>query len=48
MSSYITASLLLSFITTLLLPPQVTLKTTVGDLDIELWAKEAPKVRLAI
>jgi hypothetical protein len=24
---------------------QVTLKTTVGDLDIELWAKEAPKVR---
>jgi hypothetical protein len=23
---------------------QVTLKTTIGDLDIELWPKEAPKV----
>jgi hypothetical protein len=23
---------------------QVTLKTTLGDIDIELWAKEAPKV----
>jgi hypothetical protein len=23
---------------------QVTLRTTKGDLDIELWAKEAPKV----
>lgn len=22
---------------------KVTLKTTVGDLDVELWAKEAPK-----
>lgn len=23
---------------------QVILKTTLGDIDIELWAKEAPKV----
>lgn len=23
---------------------KVTLKTSVGDIDIELWAKEAPKV----
>lgn len=27
---------------------QVTLKTTIGDLDIELWPKEAPKVRVQL
>jgi hypothetical protein len=25
---------------------QVSLKTSLGDIDIELWPKEAPKVRL--
>ena len=24
---------------------QVTVKTSLGDLDVELWPKEAPKVR---
>lgn len=25
------------------IPPQVLLNTTVGDIEIELWTKEAPK-----
>ena len=27
---------------------QVVIKTTLGDIDIELWAKEAPKVCLVV
>lgn len=27
---------------------QVSLKTSLGDIDIELWPKEAPKVRFCL
>lgn len=29
-------------------PSQVVLKTTHGDIDVELWAKEAPKVGILL